>query len=201
MILSLRVANILLCLSVFSLVACASVDHKKREEIGVKSITSIAELQHILDADQADRQSGAQIDWAVVGQRDRVRLDAVKELLATGKLKTATDFYNAALVCQHGSSVDDIRIAHALATISRTIDPKDINAAWLFAASWDRIMMQLEKPQWYGTQFTKSDTPGSKWELYKLDETAVTDDDRRKLGVPSLQEARERTNKMNEPQT
>jgi hypothetical protein len=200
MFVPLYIARFLLVASLLLLVSCATHGDNERETAKVQHEANNSELQQILEADQADRQVGTQPDWSVIGRRDEERFARVKEILLAEKLRTSTDYYNAALVCQHGGSVEDIRLAHALATISRTIDPKDLNAAWLFAASWDRIMMQLEKPQWYGTQFTKSDMPGSKWELYKMDEMAVTDDDRKKLGLPSLQEARERANKMNEPQ-
>jgi len=158
------------------------------------------ELQAIKDADQSDRVAGPNTDWSVVAARDRVRLKRVRELVVSGELRTAVDFFNAALVCQHGPDVADIRLAHALATISASMDASATSANWLTAASWDRIMMRLGKPQWYGTQYTRAKTGDRKWQLYTIDESAVTDEERTRLGVPTLAEARQRADKLNQPQ-
>jgi hypothetical protein len=56
-------------------------------------------------------------------------------------------------------------------------------------------MSTQKKPQWYGTQYVR-DTNG-KWVLYVMDETAVTDEERAALGVPSLVEAKKRVEIMN----
>lgn len=157
-----------------------------------------AELQAIKEADQRDRIAGPNIDWSAVGTCDRARLKRVRELVAGGELRTAVDFFNAALVCQHGPDVADIRLAHALATTSATMDAQATNTNWLMAASWDRIMMRLDKPQWYGTQFTRAKTADAQWMLYKIDESAVTDEERKRLGVPTLAEARQRAERMNQ---
>jgi hypothetical protein len=56
--------------------------------------------------------------------------------------------------------------------------------------------MTRGKPQWYGTQYTMN--PETKrFELYQVDETAVTDDDRARLSVPSLAQAKEREAEIN----
>lgn len=158
-----------------------------------------AELAEIRRADQADRQVRAdKIDWSLVAARDKARLSRVREIITAGGLRTAEDYYDAALVCQHGETVDDIRLAYALATISAAIDPKATSASWLTAAAWDRIMMRMDKPQWYGTQFRKGKEPNARWELYNIDETVVTDEQRKALGVPSLEQARARARRMNE---
>src|SRR5688500_293761 len=60
------------------------------------------ELQEIYKADQADRTSG-QIDWIVVSKRDSARMARVYELLESNKVVTGKDYYNAAMVFQHGS--------------------------------------------------------------------------------------------------
>ena len=192
-----RRAAILLMMSLaLALAACASVATNPPALPG--SSRDHAELQAIKVADQEDRKPGPNIDWSKVGQRDRDRLKRVRELVATGELRTAVDFFNAALVCQHGPDVADIRLAHALATISATIDATATSANWLSAASWDRLLMRMGKPQWYGTQFTRAKTADARWELYAIDETAVTDEERKRLGVPTLAEARQRAEKLNQ---
>jgi len=51
------------------------------------------------------------------------------------------------------------------------------------------LLRRSGKPQWYGTQFELSQTTG-KIELAPIDETAVTDDERRACGVPTVEESR-----------
>jgi hypothetical protein len=87
-----------------------------------------------------------------------------------------------------GDTANDIRLAYSLATTSMALDPDAPRCRWLSAAAWDRILVQLNKPQWYGTQFKIS--PSGQWELHPVDETAVTDQDRGALNVPPLSEAK-----------
>lgn len=156
-----------------------------------------AELKEIVTADQADRQPGPNgINWLVVGPRDKVRQQQILTLLREGNIRTSGDFNDAALVFQHGETVDDIRLAHALATVAWQADPQNKRARWLAAASWDRLLMRLKRPQWYGTQYTKSEKTG-KWELYEMDENVVTDTERASMSVPTLAEARMRAEQFN----
>ena len=151
-----------------------------------------ARLQALLDADQADRQHltpeiGQERILTIVAH-DRARRDEVRMLLAAGELRTAADYDNAACVFQHGETADDYRLAFSLASIARQIDPA--RSGWLVAASWDRLMLSLGKRQWYGTQSQVDPTthePG----LLPLDEAAVTDQDRWKLGLHSLAQIRD----------
>jgi len=156
-----------------------------------------ADLQRLRDADQAARSPGRDnIDWSIVAKQDQERRVEVLALLKAGKARTSADYYNAAMVYQHGDGVEDIRQAHALASIATLLQPDHKPALWLRAASWDRLLMRLNKPQWYGTQFTKPE--GSElWELYKVDESAVTDADRAALGVRPLAAAKAQVERMN----
>lgn len=94
-----------------------------------------AELRSIKDADQADRTSVGSINWPEVAKRDAQRRDLVLEILKAGGLTTAWDYFNAALVLQHGQATEDIRLAHSLATVAATVDPTHPSAKWLMAAS------------------------------------------------------------------
>jgi hypothetical protein len=183
-----------ICAAVIVLSSCATLESARPNAIADPDNTELAEIR---EADQADRTAGANVDWSKVGPRDEARLARVRELLAAGGVRTARDYFNAALVAQHGKTVDDIRLALSLATISASIDPNVTSAKWLSAAAWDRIMMRRKLPQWYGTQFSRSKEAGAKWELYKIDETIVSDEERKQLGVPTLEEARARARKMN----
>jgi hypothetical protein len=99
------------------------------------------------------------------------------------------------MVFQHGETPGEIRKAHQWAITAVELDPKNDKARWLAAASEDRILMYEKKPQRYGTQFT-ADPVSGKWELYTVDET-VTDEERAKWNVPSLEAARQRATDMN----
>ncbi len=159
-----------------------------------------ARLQALVEEDQADRAHlPVQVDAARVTQivtRDRERRDKVRLMLASGELRTAADYDNAALIFQHGESADDYRLAHSLATISVTLEPGRASALHLIGWSWDRLMLKLGKPQWYGTQF-QFDAKAGQWELAPIDETAVTDEERYQLKLPSLAYAREHARQMN----
>ena len=154
------------------------------------------QLREIMYADQADRQVEPGPDqWKDISKRDAARRAKVQDELAAGRVQTSADFYNAALVMQHGDTLEDIRMAHALATIAASLDPLDRSARWLKAASWDRLLLRQKKPQWYGTQYVR-DTNG-KWALYEVDESAVTDADRIELAAPTIAEAKKRVEVMN----
>ena len=76
----LRRAAILLMMSLaLALAACAQVATSPPALPG--SSGDHAELQGIKMADQQDRKPGANIDWSVIGQRDRERLKRVRELV------------------------------------------------------------------------------------------------------------------------
>lgn len=153
-------------------------------------------LRELKNEDQSARSTGGSaIDWSKVSQEDAERRKKVVELLRSGEVKSGDDYFNAALIFQHGNSADDIRLAYALANISSVLKPENKTAKWLSAAAWDRIMMRLNKPQWYGTQFIGLGTP-RKFELYKIDESAVSDEDRMAMGVPTLEESKARAAKM-----
>lgn len=57
-------------------------------------------------------------------------------------------------------------------------------------------MMREGRPQWWGTQFHKNEQ--GRWQLYRVDEAAVTDARRIEMGLPTLAAARERGERMNE---
>jgi hypothetical protein len=145
------------------------------------------ELVALYQADQAARSNPAKIDWEALVPEDRKRRERVLDILRAGTVTTAVDYHHAAMVFQHGESLEDIRLAHALSTIAMSLAPDEKQYRWLTAASWDRIMTTQLQPQWYGTQF-QSDDKGMF--LYPVEESAVNDDERRAMQVPTLAEAR-----------
>lgn len=147
-------------------------------------VLSNDELKKLVSTDQSDR-AATSINWAAVDLRDKERATTVVQILAEGKIKTAEDFYNAALIFQHDSSPDDIKLALSLATISARLAPEHPAPKWLAAAAWDRYMMWKNLPQWYGTQSQYSKETG-KTTLYPVLPGAVTDAERTEAQVPPL---------------
>jgi hypothetical protein len=152
-----------------------------------------SELARMFAEDQADRRVD-EIDWEVVSRRDAERRDAALSILRAGEIRTAQDYYNAAMIFQHGGSAEEIRLAHSFATIASALGSSSA-ANWLKAASWDRLMLRFEQPQWYGTQYVMDDA--GEWILYSVDPDAVTDEQRAAWSVPSLEEAKARADAMN----
>lgn len=153
-------------------------------------------LKLLFDDDQGERKSGS-IDADTV-KRDAKRRGQVLEELGAGRIRTANDHYHAAMVFQHGESADEIRLAFSLAWISAQMDSKNKDRAlWLSAAAWDRIMMRLQKPQWYGTQYVADDA-NSEFRLYRIDEDAATDQERIRFNVPILKDAKKRVEILNQ---
>jgi hypothetical protein len=151
-----------------------------------------AELLIMYQEDQGDRSGN--IDWSQVAPRDEARRQRVQEILAAGEIVTAEDHYHAAMVLQHGRAPEDFKLAHELALRASELDPELDSARWLAAAAMDRYLHNIGEPQIYGTQFRKV---GGKWTLEPIDETAVTDEERAKWGVPPLATAKARVEKMN----
>jgi tetratricopeptide (TPR) repeat protein len=144
------------------------------------------ELWSIRDDDQEDRET-EKPDWEAIRKRDLRRRARVREILAADGVTTAMDYYNAALVMQHGDSAEEYRQAYDLAMRAVAIDPKNTGAAWLAAAAEDRYLQCIGKPQIYGTQFRRV---SGVWTLDPIDESAVTDEERARMHVPPLADAK-----------
>jgi hypothetical protein len=146
------------------------------------------ELKTICDEDQADRRpvDGKAMDWNAVGPRDAKRLDRVKELYHDGKMATGPDFFNAALVLQHGKAPEDYLLAHDFALVAVSKDQGG-KATWLAAASEDRFLMAIGRKQRFGTQMTDP----------IIVDGAITDHLREALDVPPLEEAEEQAKSLN----
>jgi hypothetical protein len=146
------------------------------------------DLAKLEATDQADRTPGSnKIDWNVVSKRDAARRAEALQYLMAGNVRTADDFFNAALIFQHGDAVQDTQLALAMATTAARMNPSNQDAQVLMAQAWDRILVKSGKPQWYGTQFMRSKTTG-KWELYPTDPDVVTEAQRTAMGLPTLAE-------------
>ncbi len=76
------------------------------------------ELQALYEEDQADRRAFEQLDREQpqqVLQRDRARRQRVEELVESEALQAPEDYFHAAMVFQHGETLEDFWRAHELA--------------------------------------------------------------------------------------
>jgi hypothetical protein len=153
-----------------------------------------AELKRLHDEDQSERTAapGKVIDWSALMLRDEARQQRVKELIAAGGAQSGADYYHAALVIQHASEPDDHLLAHDLCVIA--IAKGEPRAKWLAAASLDRFLTKVGRPQRYGTQFL-SNHASRPPKLLPVDPN-VPDALRRELGVPTLEEAQATERRM-----
>ncbi len=151
-------------------------------------------LARVYEADQRDRLPGPNgIDWSQVTPRDQARRKEVLEILARNEAKHSDDYFYAAMIFQHGESVEDIAEAHRLALKAVELDGKNERAKWLAAATKDRWLMKRDEPQLYGTQFRKS---GDVWIQHPVD-PRVTDEERARWNVSPLRQSRRFVEELN----
>lgn len=156
--------------------------------------SSSSEMAQIFAADQADRKSAPNIDWAVVRPRDAARRTATRRLLEEGALNTAQDFKSAAFVFQHGREAGDYLLAHSLAMVA--VAKGDESALWIASATLDRYLWTIKQPQIYGTQFTRPRVEGSAWTQEPYDRALVSDALRKALQVRTQAEQQKQLDAM-----
>jgi hypothetical protein len=157
------------------------------------------EIFDLFEEDQADRPNdpNVKVDWAAVVEHDRAHRQRVRELIDARTLRVADDYYDAAMIFQHGDSAADFALAHQLCLKASELDPTNRAARWLAAASQDRYLMTVGKPQLYGTQFKRD--AGGPWYLYPVD-PSTTDEERARWNVPPLSMMKKRAEALNTPQ-
>lgn len=150
-----------------------------------------AEMAAIYQADQAPRQSLESFESHAkqVEKDDAARREQVRALIAGGRLRAAEDYRLAAMVFQHGSEPGDYLFAHTLALVA--MEKGDRSASWIAAASLDRYLRSIDRPQIFGLQFK----PGGS-ERQALDDDLISDALRRELGLPTLAEQQAQMQKL-----
>lgn len=152
-----------------------------------------AELSALFEADQEERQHHPDYGTAEYWQLrayDAQRRERVRALMAENVLMDAEDYFHAALIFQHGESLEEIWQAHTMA--SRAAEWGFAPARWLAVAALDRWLMYQSRPQKYGTQFVPDGRHYRLWEV----EPTTTDADRAAWNVPSLEEQTKRAQQM-----
>jgi len=175
---------------IITIISCKTEKSQESE----KQIVEIdnAELIEIYENDQNDRMTD-NINWFEVNKRDSLRRVRVHQLLDSGKVKTGKDLKSAAMVFQHGKDSTDYGLAVRL--MKKAIEKDTTINKWLFAAATDRYLLSKGEPQIYGTQYQKmGDEP---WNLGEIDTTKISDTERIKYGVETLEEQRQKVKEMN----
>ncbi len=146
------------------------------------------ELLEMFEEDQASRAENR-----ISQEEDVARLKRVKEMLQKEVIKTPKDYYNAAMIFQHGETPEDYENANKPS--EKSMEMGYSPAKWLYAASYDRWQLSKgEKYQKYGTQFRKDEE--GVWRLLPID-PKTTDEERAKYGIPNLEKQKEREKELN----
>ncbi len=143
-------------------------------------------LTALFNADQKARKGGI-LDLKEglrMSLADAERREQVRAMLDRGEVRSGGDYWRAGFIFQHGDHPDDFLLAHALATAALSLGEQD--GAWLAAASLDRYLVAVDRPQIYGTQFIA--IPDQPTNQSALDRDLLTDSIREATGVPPLAE-------------
>lgn len=157
----------------------------------------MADKQHISQVLQQlyheDIQDRTEMHWdnatkkkfAWLDRRDKKRRQSVLFLYQLGEVWSASDFHHAALIFQHGETAKDYATAQDFA--KKAVELGDMSAKYLVAASTDRYLLSIGKPQRFGTQFIKNKS--GEWKLVEPIDPDTTDEERAKYNVPPLSQA------------
>lgn len=148
-------------------------------------------LVELAENDQLDRKQNN----PKLSKNDSDRLKEVKEIIQSNDLKTSNDYFNAAIILQHGNGPQDYKTANELAIKAVNLDSQNQSAKVLIAQSMDRYLLSINKPQIYGTQ---RKLLGKLEYLQKIDTLQISDTKRKELGLKTLQENLDYFNKMHQ---
>jgi hypothetical protein len=149
----------------------------------VETTSANDQLKRIFMEDQAVRQQSS-VDWPSITKLDAQHRSDTSTLLAHDLVNTAQDYFEAAVIFQHGVTSNDFLLAHTLAIIA--VQKGNHDALWIASASLDRYLRAIGQPQIYGTQFRTP--PGEPVTQEPYNRTLVSDALRMQLGVPTLAE-------------
>lgn len=155
--------------------------------------TDNSELQKMYNEDQSSRMA-KNIDWSVLSKQDKEREKRVYEMINSGQITTGKDYYNSAMIFQHGN--DTIASSMAVKHMKKAIELDTTINKWLLAAAIDRDLMRRKKPQIYGTQYVMNNGE-TNWKRYDIDTTQVTDEQRKFYNVETLAEQLVKERNMN----
>lgn len=154
-----------------------------------------ARLERMYDQSlEADGSLASPRDLARVEERRRDWIEEVRSLHAKGRILSDLDLLHAASLLMDSDDLDDLILARDLAL--EAAERGEDRGFPLAAEAVDRSLMKQGLPQKYCTQYAY--LPEHGWVLYRWDE-AVSDVERRAMGVPTLGEALELLKRLNTP--
>lgn len=160
-----------------------------------ESVADNEELAAMFAADQAARTDGRTVNWTLVTMQDAERRVRTREMLVADQVSTAQDYFHAAFIFQHGSEPDDFLLAHVLAVTA--VSKGHPQASWIAAATLDRYLQRIGRPQIYGTQFVLP-AAGDEVTQGDYDQALLPDALRRAAGVPPLEAQQDQRRQMQE---
>jgi hypothetical protein len=163
----------------------------EKARVAAKSSPRNDELKSIVDADQADRRNWDKLtpaEMKAAGERDADRNLRTRQIIKAGDLRTASDFADAALVMQHSATFSGYQMAHELAVCSLLLGDRG-TGRWLIAATYDRLLGSIGHDQRFGTQYQGM---AGTTTLATVDPAGICDAERKALGCPTLEQARNR---------
>jgi hypothetical protein len=181
-----RVARIL---TAGALLLTSSLAAQDPASVG-RPVANNPELERIYQEDQAERSKGKK-PGPDAAERDRERLKRVVALLDAGAARTADDYFHAAQVYNHGDTAEEYLRGHELAMLAAA--KGNTQALFLSAASLDRFLRSIGRPQVFGTQYNSQ---GNKATMEPYDRS-MSDALRTAFGVPSLKEQEAGLKEMN----
>ena len=113
---------------------------------------------HQLEVEDQSENPG-NISAAEYYRHGDARRAEVRKLLEEGKITSGEDFSDAALIFQHGQTPEEFLFAHVLA-VEALIRGGSADK-WLAAATLDRYLQAVNRPQIFGTQYPGDRTAGN----------------------------------------
>jgi len=146
------------------------------------------QIAKIFAEDQKARLSGVHNEN--MEKEDSIRRVNVKKQIDQNKISSPHDYYKAAFIFHHGTSVEDSRFAHELALKAYKKENKHFRSPWLVAATKDRYLLRKGEKQWYGTQGIGFNNGKLTLNPSQIDTTAVSVEGRKKLNAPTIESIR-----------
>jgi hypothetical protein len=130
-----------------ALVAQTSIPNAQTAKETPKTVHQI----FVEDQDDTHGPNGPRFTEEEYQQRVKAREATLREMLASGQIKTGDDFRDASFIFQHGDTAEDFLFAHILAM--EAMVRGTTAAKWMVAATLDRYLQVTKQPQVFGTQY------------------------------------------------
>jgi hypothetical protein len=172
---------------------------------GQKSVRQmLVDDQQEVPASHPDGKSP--ITYEEFNRRSILRRQHVRELLAQGKIQSGEDFHDASVLFQHGETADDYLMGHILAM--EAVIKGDDRSKWMVAATLDRYLQLIKRPQVFGTQYPRdpnapapqANEAGAAFKgrtLSPYDDQFLSDSLRQDFCVPNLEQQKNNVVSMN----